>query len=321
MQRILVTGCAGFIGSHVCEKLLKQGCQVIGVDNFDDFYPKEVKLSSLQSLLSDSKFSFLEFDIANKEEFKRIESKIDVVIHLAAKAGVLPSLNNPQAYINTNIIGTNNILNFMLDQKISKLLFASSSSVYGNNKTIPFSEEHFVNQPISPYAFTKRSCELMNYNYHHLYNLDIINLRFFTVYGPRQRPDLAIHKFFNLISENKAIQMYGDGSTARDYTFVDDTVSGILGALEYINTHENVYEIVNLGNNTPVKLSDLIAKIYEVSGKVSNVEVQAMKPGDVDITFADISKATKLFNYNPKTSLDEGLAKFKVWHEQSKSEA
>ena len=321
MQRILVTGCAGFIGSHVCEKLLKQGNQVIGVDNFDDFYAKEVKLRNLEVLLSDSKFTFLEFDITNLEEFKRIEAKIDVVIHLAAKAGVLPSLKNPQSYVISNIIGTNNILNFMLEHKISKLLFASSSSVYCNNKTIPFSEEHLVNQPISPYAFTKRSCELMNYNYHHLYNLDIINLRFFTVYGPRQRPDLAIHKFFNLISENKAIQMYGDGSTARDYTYVDDTVSGILGALDYINTHTNVYEIVNLGNNTPVKLSELIAKIYEVAGKASNVEVQDMKPGDVDITFADISKATKLFKYNPKTSLAEGLAKFKVWHDRAKSEA
>ncbi len=321
MQRILVTGCAGFIGSHVCEKLLKQGDQVIGVDNFDDFYPKEVKLRNLEVLLPASNFTFLEFNITNTEEYKRITSNIDVVIHLAAKAGVLPSLKDPQAYINTNILGTNNVLNFMLERKISKLLFASSSSVYGNNKTIPFSEEHLVDHPISPYAFTKRSCELMNYNYHHLYDMDIINMRFFTVYGPRQRPDLAIHKFFNLISENKGIQMYGDGSSARDYTYVDDTVSGVLGALEYINTHTNVYEIVNFGNNTPVKLSQLIAKIYEVTGKTPNIAVQDMKPGDVDITFADISKAAKLFTYKPETSLAEGLAKFKVWHEQAKSEA
>jgi nucleoside-diphosphate-sugar epimerase len=318
MQTILVTGCAGFIGSHVCENLLEQDYKVVGVDNFDDFYEKKFKLSNLEVLLKNSKFTFLDFDITNQGHYKNIESNVDVIIHLAAKAGVLPSLKNPEAYINTNIQGTNNLLNFMLERKITKLLFASSSSVYGNNKTIPFSEDHLVNQPISPYAFTKRSCELMNYNYHHLYNLDIINMRFFTVYGPRQRPDLAIHKFFNLISEDKAIQMYGDGSTARDYTYVDDTVAGILGALHYINCHSKVYEIVNLGNNTPIKLSELIAKIYQVSGKPVNVEIQDMKPGDVDITFADISKAEKLFNYNPTTSLEEGLAKFKVWHEQTK---
>lgn len=316
MQTILVTGCAGFIGSHVCEKLLQLGHQVIGLDNFDKFYDKEVKLKNLSKLEEQNNFVFIELDISQKSEFSQINGDIDLVIHLAAKAGVLPSLKDPAAYINVNILGTNHILDFIVERKIPKLLFASSSSVYGNNTKIPFAETDEVNGPISPYAFTKRSCELMNYSYHDLYNIDIINMRFFTVYGPRQRPDLAIHKFFKLISEGKAIQMYGDGSTARDYTYIDDTVSGIINAMEYINTHQNVYEIVNLGNHSPVSLTDLISEIYTITGVEPNVEQQDMKPGDVNITYADINKAKELFAYNPQTSLNEGLGKFYQWFQE-----
>jgi nucleoside-diphosphate-sugar epimerase len=316
MQTILVTGCAGFIGSHVCESLLHSGYKVIGIDNFDDFYDKKVKVKNLSSYNKHQRFFFYEMDLTVKADYAQLPEGIDAVIHLAAKVGVLPSLKNPEDYINTNILGTNLLLEFMVKRDIKKLLFASSSSVYGNNAQIPFVESDEVNGPISPYAFIKRSCELMNYSYHDLYNIDIINLRFFTVYGPRQRPDLAIHKFFNLIYNNEAIQQYGDGSSARDYTFVGDTVQGITSALEYILSNKNVYEIVNLGNNTPVNLKELINSIYEVIGVESKVEIQEMKPGDVNITYANIDKAKNLFGYRPQTTLKEGLMRFKSWFEE-----
>ena len=321
MQTILVTGCAGFIGSHVCEQLLDLGYKVIGIDNFDDFYPRELKEKNLSIFKDRDKFLFLEVDLSEKGVFAQLKDSIDVVIHLAAKAGVLPSLKNPGAYIKANITGTNHLLDFMVEKGIKKLLFASSSSVYGNNTKIPFCETDEVNGPISPYAFTKRSCELMNYSYHNLYDMDIINMRFFTVYGPRQRPDLAIHKFFKLIYDKQAIQQYGDGSSARDYTFVDDTVSGILGALDYINLHKKVFEIVNLGNSSPVSLKELIASIYESIGLASNIEQQDMKPGDVNITYANIEKAKAMFNYQPQTTLKVGLQRFKSWFQEEYGKA
>lgn len=318
MQTILVTGCAGFIGSHVCESLLHSGYKVIGIDNFDDFYEKKVKVKNLSSYDKHERFFFYEMDLTLKADYVQLPDGIDAVIHLAAKVGVLPSLKHPEAYINANILGTNYLLEFMVKRDIKKLLFASSSSVYGNNAQIPFVEIDEVNGPISPYAFTKRSCELMNYSYHHLYKIDIVNMRFFTVYGPRQRPDLAIHKFFNLIYDNEAIQQYGNGSSARDYTFVSDTVQGIISALGYILSNKNVYEIVNLGNNTPVNLKELIESIYKVIGVEPKVEIQQMKPGDVNTTYANIDKANKLFGYQPQTTLKEGLEKFKIWFELEK---
>lgn len=320
MQTILVTGCAGFIGSHLCEKLLQLGHQLIGIDNFDDFYSKELKLNNLSNFLDHQNFVFKEIDISDKESFTQITEEIDLVVHLAAKAGVLPSLKDPSSYINSNILGSNHLLEFLVEKGISKLLFASSSSVYGNNHKIPFAETDEVNGPISPYAFTKRSCELMNYSYHELYNIDVINMRFFTVYGPRQRPDLAIHKFFKLIAQNETIEMYGDGSSARDYTYIEDTIAGILAAMEYINSNEEVFEIVNLGNHSPVSLKDLIAEIYAIHELEPKVKQQEMKPGDVNITYADITKASKLLGYNPQTSLVEGLAKFKIWFQQEYGE-
>jgi UDP-glucuronate 4-epimerase len=311
---ILITGCAGFIGSHLSELLLSEGYNVIGVDNFDAFYSKSIKLKNLEKSLSNNSFKFYEIDISNKLELQKIENEIDVVIHIAAKAGVLPSINDVSGYISTNIDGTNNVLEFMKERQIKKLLFASSSSVYGNNKAIPFNESHAVEHLISPYAFTKRSCELLNHVYHHLYAIDIINLRFFTVYGPRQRPDLAIHKFVKLIDEKQPINMYGDGSTARDYTFVEDTVAGVYSALKYILANNNVFEIVNLGNNEPVKLKDLIDTIYEIMNVAPNLNRMPMQAGDVDITFADISKAEKLFGYHPKVKIKHGLQKFINWY-------
>lgn len=319
MKTILITGCAGFIGSHLTESLLEQEYNVIGIDNFDAFYDRQIKHNNLKRSSNRSNFHFIEADICNKNTFIEIKQSIDVVIHIAAKAGVLPSINDATGYINTNIQGTNNILEFIKERKIKKMLFASSSSVYGNNKVVPFSEEHPVENLISPYAFTKRSCELMNHVYHHLYGIDIINLRFFTVYGPRQRPDLAIHKFVKLIDSGKEITMYGAGDTARDYTYINDTVSGIVSALSYLNNNDNVFEIINLGNNQPVKLIDLINTIYKAMDIKPNVKVLPMQPGDVDITFADISKAEKLLGYVPKTSINEGIRKFINWYYEQKN--
>jgi len=316
-MKILITGVAGFIGSHLCEKLLSKGYSIIGTDNFDDFYSKEIKKANLQFSRLHSDFHFIETDIRNFRDLIKLRNeKIEIVIHLAAKVGVRPSIENPQDYINCNITGTHNILELMKAINCSKLIFASSSSVYGNNKKIPFSETDSVDAPVSPYAFTKKSCELMNFNYHHLYNSSIVNLRFFTVYGPRQRPDLAIHKFFDKIYKNELIELYGDGKTGRDYTYIEDIVNGIILSVEFINSQTHpVYEIINLGNNHPVQLSDLIHAIKIVIGKPVKTTNLPMQQGDVDLTFADISKAKRLLNYLPVTTLSDGLHKFKTWYE------
>ncbi|MCB0538255.1 MAG: GDP-mannose 4,6-dehydratase [Bacteroidetes bacterium] len=318
MLNILVTGCAGFIGSNLSEFLLEKNFNVIGIDNFDNFYDRNVKEKNLQNFLRHKNFNFFELDITEKEKlFISIPAKVDLIIHLAAKAGVLPSLKNPQEYIDTNIKGTNNLLELAVEKNIKKFIFASSSSVYGNNNKIPFNEEDATDYPISPYAFTKKSCELMNYNYHNIYDINIINFRFFTVYGPKQRPDLAIHKFFKLIYEDKPIQMYGNGDTARDYTYIDDTVNGILGAIGYIANNNKIYETINLGNNSPIKLNELIAAIYKTTGKPINVQKKPMQPGDVNVTYASIDKAKKILNYNPSTNLKDGLKKFQKWYLQN----
>jgi UDP-glucuronate 4-epimerase len=274
MKTYLVTGAAGFIGSHLCEKLLNANIKVVGIDNFDTFYERETKENNLSHLLTHSNFTFIEADITH---FAQLEEKlspfhIDLYVHLAAKAGVLPSIAHSNQYFDTNITGTKNILDLMVKKgETRKLVFASSSSVYGNNKETPFREDHNVDHPISPYAFTKKACELINYTYHHLYNVDIMNMRLFTVYGQRQRPDLAIHKFIKLISQGKAITMYGDGQTSRDYTFVEDTVSGFIAAINYVENHDKVYETFNLGNSSPVSLRELIDTIYRVTGIEKNV--------------------------------------------------
>jgi len=317
-MNILVTGCAGFIGSHVTEQLLHQGHSVIGIDNFDDFYAKSIKENNLSGFLNHPNFRFKDLDLRNVDELESIEESFDVVVHLAAKAGVLPSLKNPQAYISSNILATNNLLELMRQRNCKKLVFASSSSVYGNNRKTPFEESDDVNNTISIYAQTKKSCELLNYTYHHLYHFDIINLRFFTVFGPRQRPDLAIHKFFAKINAGEPIEMYGDGHTARDYTYIDDTVSGVISAINYVTQKDTVYEIINLGNKTPIQLNDLIATIYETMNQEPNIIKQPMQPGDVDITFASIEKANRLLNYHPTTSLKNGLLKFKEWYVNKK---
>jgi UDP-glucuronate 4-epimerase len=315
---ILVTGVAGFIGSSLAIKLLDAGYKVVGIDNFDNFYDPEIKKKNLKDPLNNKNFIFYEIDIRDVSKLSSIKESIDVIIHLAAKAGVLPSINSPQDYISVNINGTQNILNFMKVKSIKKLVFASSSSVYGNNKKVPFAESDNVDFPISPYAFTKKTCELMNFTYHHLYKFDIINLRFFTVYGPRQRPDLAIHKFVKLIESGMPVEMYGDGNSARDYTYIDDIVDGIERATKYVLNESDVYEIINIGNNNPIEVKALIAIIYDLMGKIPNIKKLPAQPGDVNITFADITKARKILGYKPMTELSIGLKKFIDWHSMSK---
>lgn len=316
MSKIVVTGCAGFIGSHLCEKLLALGHSVIGIDNFDPFYARSIKERNLSSFIHHPDFDFLEFDLADSDRLnEELERKhIDAVIHLAGKAGVRPSIEAPHDYTRANIVATQNILELMKNKGIKKLAFASSSSVYGNTKEVPFHETQDVSQPISPYAFTKKACELINYTYHALYGLDIINMRFFTVFGPRQRPDLAIHKFTRLILNKAEIPMFGDGSTSRDYTYYEDTVDGICGALNYLFEHDQVYEIINLGNNQPVRLSDMIGAIERATGSKANIKQLPMQPGDVDITFANIEKAERMLGYHPRYSFEEGVRNFVTWY-------
>ncbi len=318
MDTILVTGCAGFIASHLCELLLTKGFKVIGVDNFDPFYPRQIKEENLGHFINNPHFKFYELDICSGLNVIE-EQDILAVIHLAAKAGVRPSIDDPEGYIRANITGTQKVHELMQQRAIRKLVFASSSSVYGNNEKVPFSENDNVDNPISPYAFTKKAGELMNYTFHHLYKTDIINLRFFTVYGPRQRPDLAINKFVSKITRDEPLALFGDGSTARDYTYIEDTVDGIYKAMEFCLESNNLCTTVNLGNNNPVKLKELVGIIYQHMGKAENVVYEAMQPGDVDITFADISKAGALLGYKPATSINEGIKKFIDWHKKSQA--
>ena len=314
MAKFLLTGCAGFIGSHLTESLLNAGHEVIGIDNFDPFYAREIKERNLEVAKSQERFRLIEGDLADQSTYDLISETPDIVIHLAAKAGVRPSIEDPQGYIRANIQATNLLLEWMKTTTSRKLIFASSSSVYGNNKKIPFHEADAVNEAISPYAFTKRSCEIMNYSYHSLFDFSILNLRFFTVYGPRQRPDLAIHKFTRLITSGEPIQMYGDGSTSRDYTFIDDIVEGLNAAIRYIDQETSLFEIINIGNNQPMALKDLIHLIYTILEKEPKIDQLPMQPGDVDRTYADISKASALLDYQPQTSMETGLRSFVDWY-------
>jgi len=314
MSVVLITGVAGFIGSHLAEALLSADYKVIGLDNFDPFYARSIKENNLSGFIDHPNFRFFEMDIRESSSFKQLPTNIDTVIHLAAKAGVRPSIDDPESYLSTNILGSQNIMQWMASNGIGKILFASSSSVYGNNKKIPFSEQDNVDHPISPYAYTKKAGELLMHTFHHLYNISVLCLRFFTVYGPRQRPDLAIHKFANLIENDQPITMFGDGSSARDYTFVGDTVSGISALLKHLEkTSSPMFDIINLGNNHPVELKDMIDSIFTAAGKSVPVIKTGMQPGDVDITYADISKAYDLVGYKPSTSFQAGLEAFFNW--------
>ena len=311
-MNILLTGCAGFIGSHTLERLLADGHTVLGVDNFDPFYPRAIKNQNLEAVINSESFELIESDLADPATYSKIEfftgaKTIDAIIHLAAKAGVRPSIEDPLGYQRANVIATQNLLEFSRKHSIKQFVFASSSSVYGVNPDVPWKEEDAVLKPISPYASTKVSCELMGHVYSKLFDMRVLGLRFFTVYGPRQRPDLAINKFVRLISEGKPIPVFGDGSTRRDYTYIDDIVEGIIGALHYDRTN---YELFNLGNDQTVTLSEMIETIESVIGKKAIIDRQPEQPGDVPQTWADIGKARKYLNYNSETCFVEGIQKF-----------
>jgi len=312
MHKILLTGAAGFIGSHVAEYLLNQGHQVFGIDNFDDFYSRSIKEKNISACLLNPSFTFIRGNVGDVASIFS-DTNFDVVIHLAAKAGVRPSIAQPEQYIDANLSQTMALLQWMKAHGMNKLIFASSSSVYGNNVKVPFSESDPVDHPISPYAFTKKAGELLTHNFHHLANMDVINLRFFTVYGERQRPDLAIHKFAKAMLNGQAITLFGDGSTSRDYTYVGDIVLGIISSMEYILSHQKVYETINLGSKNPIQLIDLVHTLEEIIGLPANIQWMDMQEGDVDRTFADIQKAEILLQYAPNTSLKEGLTRFVAW--------
>ncbi|MCB2410656.1 GDP-mannose 4,6-dehydratase [Hymenobacter lucidus] len=310
---VLVTGCAGFIGSHLCERLLHDGYHVVGLDNFDPFYPRAVKEANLAAFADHPNFTFHEADLRQGPAALPAVAA-DVVVHLAAKAGVGPSVLEPAAYLESNVMGTAHLLEWMRQHGVRKLFFASSSSVYGNSPEKPFREDlNTLATCISPYAASKLAGEELVHTYHHLYQLDALNARFFTVYGPRQRPDLAIHKFVRLLRAGQPIPVFGNGSTSRDYTFVADTVDGIARGVRYLLSHSGVFETVNLGNNRPVPLLELIAALGRVVGVEPELSFQPLQAGDVDTTFADIRKAQSLLGYQPRTSLAEGLRQFVAW--------
>lgn len=310
-MEIIVTGGAGFIGSHFVEKLLENNYKVTVIDNFDSFYSKDAKLKNIASFINNPQVTFIEGDILDSNMLtERLTGKYEAIVHLAAKAGVRPSIQNPVAYQDVNVKGTQNMLELAKQKNIKQFIFASSSSVYGINNNFPWKESDTVLNPISPYASTKISGELLGHVYCHLYNIRFIALRFFTVFGPRQRPDLAIHLFSKKILNDESINFFGDGSTRRDYTYIADTVQGIYNALHYTRTQ---YEVFNLGNHQTVSLSEMIATLEDVMEKKAVIQQLPEQMGDVPITYADISKAQLLLNYMPKVNFKEGVINFKKW--------
>jgi UDP-glucuronate 4-epimerase len=313
-QNILVTGAAGFIGSHAAEALVQRGYHVVGVDNFCDFYDrswKEMNLKSVASHAGRNAVDVEEIDITDGAAIDRLvaRTKPVAILHLAAMAGVRPSIEQPAYYARVNVEGTTHLLQAAVKHGVRKFLFASSSSVYGNLGRVPFREDDPVAEPISPYAATKRSGELLCYTFWHLSKLPVFCLRFFTVFGPRQRPDLAIHKFTRLISSGQPVPVFGDGSTSRDYTYVDDIVGGILASLDKCDR----YRIYNLGGSDPVTLSHLIAELEKAIGKQAIIDRRPAQPGDVERTYADLSRSSEELGYRPRTSLADGLRKFVAW--------
>ncbi len=311
-MRILVTGAAGFIGSHVSAALLDQGFVVHGLDNFDPFYDRATKEENLLPLLARNGFSLSEGDIRDSRVLEGILD-VDAVVHLAALAGVRPSIERPDEYVSVNVDGTARILEFVRSRGIGSLVFGSSSSVYGNNPKVPFSETDPVDRPISPYAATKRAGELICHTYSHLFGISIICLRFFTVYGPGQRPDLAIHKFSRLMSDGESIPMFGDGSTERDYTYIGDIVDGVLRAVKWSLENPGAFEIVNLGESETISLSRMISEIADVLQCEPMIQTFPMQDGDVMRTYADVSKARELLGYSPSVSFDQGIRLFADW--------
>jgi UDP-glucuronate 4-epimerase len=313
MRSILITGGAGFIGSHLVDRLLGEGdWHITAIDDFNDFYDPAIKRANIEQHLANPDFSLIEADIRDFYSLHEVfnEQEFDCIVHLAARAGVRPSLTEPRLYVETNINGTVNLLELARAHGIRQFVFGSSSSVYGENKKVPFSEDDPIFNPISPYAATKAAGELICHTYAHLHDLRIVCLRFFTVYGARQRPDLAIHKFAKLISAGQPIPVFGDGTTRRDYTYIDDIISGVRAAIDY---DQSPYEVINLGESRTVELRELISLLESTLGKTAQIDRQPTQPGDVPQTFADISKARALLGYNPQTQIEEGIGKFVAW--------
>ncbi|WP_298064830.1 GDP-mannose 4,6-dehydratase [uncultured Cetobacterium sp.] len=341
-MKIIVTGAAGFIGSHLVEKLLSLGHSVIGIDNFHNFYSENIKIKNVLESLNkieylveilsrDTKEEKIEMlvkkvdtdnysleycDLKNIESLDKIfnENKIEMVVNLAGLAGVRPSLENPLEYEKVNVGGYLNLLECCKKYGVKKFIQASSSSVYGNNKVVPFREVDVVDFAISPYAATKKSCEVFGHVYFNLYNIDTLQFRFFTVYGPRQRPDLAIHKFVDKILKNEGIPFFGDGETYRDYTYIDDIIDGVIKGVKYLEKHKNVYEVINLGESDAISLNKMVQTIEKCLGKEAIIERLPMQPGDVKRTYANIDKAKELLGYKPTTKFDDGIDKFVKWY-------
>lgn len=308
--KVLVTGAAGFIGSSLTDDLLARGCQVVGLDNFCDFYPERIKRRNIAQAMDHARFTLVEADIRDRpaviEAFTKHQPQ--AVVHLAAMAGVRPSIERPDYYTAVNLDGTVNLLDAAAATNVGRFVFASSSSVYGNNKKVPFAETDPVDHPISPYAATKKAGELICHTYHHLHQMPMTCLRFFTVFGPRQRPDLAINKFLNLVASGQTVPMFGDGSTSRDYTFIADIVAGVQSAIAH-TTAERRYQIYNLGGSSPVSLKEMIQTVEKVVGKEAKIEQLPMQPGDVNRTWADLALAEAELGYKPTTPLLQGIEK------------
>ena len=340
MKTYLVTGGAGFIGSHLVEKLLSEGNKVINVDNFNNYYDVNIKINNVIESVGIQKNENLTLtnlknevesnvnnyileivDIRDINEMSRIfeENKIDVVVHLAAMAGVRPSIQDPLLYEEVNVRGTMNVLELMKKNDIKKFVCASSSSVYGNNEKVPFSEEDNVDRTISPYAATKKTCEIIAHTYFYLYNIDTVMLRFFTVYGPRQRPDLAIHKFTKMISRGEKIPFYGDGTTQRDYTYIEDIIDGVIKSIKYVEENKNVYEIINLGESETISLKKMVETIEKELKIKAILDIQPMQDGDVNRTYANVSKAKEILKYKPETKFGDGIKKFISWYNNKKN--
>ncbi len=319
-RRVLVTGAAGFIGSHVAHRLIGHGADVVGLDNFDPFYSRALKDANVRVCLDaaaakSGAFELIEGDLTDADAVDRAMARCDSVIHLAAKAGVRPSIADPAGYALANVVGTSVVLTSASRAGCDRVVVASSSSVYGNASRVPFSENEQAAEPISPYAATKRACELLGHAHHHLTGLPVAMLRFFTVFGPRQRPDLGIRLFLDRASRGETIRMFGDGTSSRDYTFIDDIVDGVLASHEAIPAHG--YRVWNLGGASPVRLDELLAAVGRTVGREAVIEQVDQQPGDVDRTWADLSRSESELGYGPKVEFGAGLARQWEWQRES----
>ena len=318
MKRVLVTGAAGFIGSWLTERLLERGDQVVGFDNFDPFYDRAIKERNLATARGNAAFRLVEGDLRDRAEVFAVlaDGAFDAVAHLAAKAGVRPSLADPAGFDETNLIGTSNLLEAMREAECRRLVFASSSSVYGNNRKVPFHEEDRVDAPISPYAATKKAGEELCHVYHAVHGFSILALRFFTAYGPRQRPEMAIHAFTRRLFAGEPIPVFGDGSMERDFTYIDDVVDGVVSAVDHV-VKTDTFAILNLGESEPIRLSRLVTALERATGREALVDRLQVPPGDVARTFADISRARQLLGYEPRVRIDDGLRRFVDWYRRA----